>query len=660
MPAVSRSAFVRTDSIAALDNPAGEFHRRHIVYDSVHQQIFVANRAMNRVEVFASVTQSRTAQIVVPGVSSVDLSPDSATVWAGSLTERVSAIDTSSLQVKAFYTVPSLTPIPNAVFDLPEEVVALAGGKFLLRLRQGAGAEALLALWDPVNNTPFDLTPSEPQLFQNGLGAVTRSGDGSRVLVGASDASGELALFDSNGNVVAGPRALGAGTLSILAANADGSAYAVTLVSNGSAQLYLLDASLTPVAGPLATSATSLVFSRDGTILYAAQPAAVSPVINIFDARSLTLLGQIPDVALQIVGSQIEDVDSTQLLFALGNRGVAFVDAATPGSLQGAAPAFAAAPASTPADGPMSGGTALSLDGANFSAISQLRIGTQSASNATIASASQLQATSPSSASSGAVNVFAYFANGWIAAAADGFSYGPQILQILPNAGTAAGGDTVRVYGYGFGSDPTKISVKFAGAAGVVQSVQNVTGISLASALDASYPFSLECVTVKSPAGTAGKADLTISAPSGAATAAKSYQYLQNLQFFGKPGLYKFIAYDQKRQHIYLSNIDHVDVFDLASQQFLAPLNPPGGPPPNAGLRGLSVAPDGSQLVVADFGAQSVYLLNPDNGVGTTVPVGGVAGFLNSGPARVAATSAQTVFVGLTGEGGQGACSSCL
>jgi hypothetical protein len=43
------------------------------------------------------------------------------------------------------------------------------------------------------------------------------------------------------------------------------------------------------------------------------------------------------------------------------------------------------------------------------------------------------------------------------------------------------------------------------------------------------------------------------------------------------------------------------------------------------------------------------------------VPVGGVPGFTNSGPARVAATSVQTVFVGLSGEGGSsGACSTCL
>ena len=46
---------------------------------------------------------------------------------------------------------------------------------------------------------------------------------------------------------------------------------------------------------------------------------------------------------------------------------------------------------------------------------------------------------------------------------------------------------------------------------------------------------------------------------------------------------------------------------------------------------------------------------------GARVPVGGVPGYANSGPARVAATSASTVFVGLSGEGGStGGCNSCL
>ena len=77
--------------------------------------------------------------------------------------------------------------------------------------------------------------------------------------------------------------------------------------------------------------------------------------------------------------------------------------------------------------------------------------------------------------------------------------------------------------------------------------------------------------------------------------------------------------------------------------------------------RGLALTPDGTQLAVADFAAQSVYLLDPDNDVGTSVPVGGVAGFANSGPARVAATSTQNIFVGLSAESSSsGSCTSCL
>ena len=94
---------------------------------------------------------------------------------------------------------------------------------------------------------------------------------------------------------------------------------------------------------------------------------------------------------------------------------------------------------------------------------------------------------------------------------------------------------------------------------------------------------------------------------------------------------------------------------------FLPPIEPPGGPALNVDLRGLALTPDGSQLVVADFGAQNVYVLDPGKGTGTTVFVGGVTGFVNSGPARVAATSVQTVFVGLSGEGSSSAaCSTCL
>src|SRR5258707_3147109 len=221
---------------------------------------------------------------------------------------------------------------------------------------------------------------------------------------------------------------------------------------------------------------------------------------------------------------------------------------------------------------------------------------------------------------SGAVNVASYFQNGWLAIAPDAFSYGPQILQLLPNAGASTGGDSVQIYGYGFGSDATKITVKIGGGNATVQKVESVTGIASSLGLDASYPFSLQRITLQTPAGSSGKADVFVSGPAGSSTAAKSFQYLQSVQSHSKAGFLRFLLYDQGRQHIHFTDLDHVDVFGLQQNTFLTALQPPGAPAPTIGLRGLALTPDGSQLVVADFGAQNIYLLDPVKGTGTTVP----------------------------------------
>jgi hypothetical protein len=290
-----------------------------------------------------------------------------------------------------------------------------------------------------------------------------------------------------------------------------------------------------------------------------------------------------------------------------------------------------------------------------------LNFGTQPASNVTASGSTRIQASSPSSVSNGAVNLTAYFQNGWLAIAPDAFSYGPQILQHLPNAGVNTGGDTVQIYGYGFGSDPTKLTVKIGGANATVQKVESVTSIVSSLGLDSSYPFSLDRITLQTPAGSSGKADGFVSFPAGSTTFAKSFQYLQSVHSNSLTGFLRFLLYDQGRQQVYVTNLDHINVFSLQQNLFVAQILPPGGQTPNIGLRGLTLTPDGSQLVVADFGAQSIYLLDPVTGTGTTVPVGGIPGYTNSGPARVAATSAQTVFVGMSGDNGSsGACSACL
>jgi DNA-binding beta-propeller fold protein YncE len=65
-------------------------------------------------------------------------------------------------------------------------------------------------------------------------------------------------------------------------------------------------------------------------------------------------------------------------------------------------------------------------------------------------------------------------------------------------------------------------------------------------------------------------------------------------------------------------------MFSTCSKRVVLKLFPPGGPLPSTGLRGLALTPDGAQLMVADFRAQNVYLLDPLKGIGVTVSVGGV------------------------------------
>jgi hypothetical protein len=658
---LSRTTYARTDSTSAADDPFGEPHHRHLAYDPANKHVFIANRAMNRVEVFSASDQARIAQISIPGASSADLSSDGGTVWIGTSLQHIAAVDPATLHLKARHLLAGLTPLPGTIFNRPVEVLSLANGKAMVRLRQPVSSEALLALWDPASNSLTDLTSTAPVVFQQGVGILARSGDHSKIFAAANDSSGELAVFDAAGNLVAGPHTLGTGSIPLVAANQDGTRSAVVFRSNGGTQLLLLDAALKQTGFYIPANIHGVTFSRDGKFLYVSESASGASYVAVLDSHTAQPIGRVSDISIQGVSSEIEDSDETQLLFGLSNRGVSFIDAATLVTLASQAPVLAAAPNLQPSEGPLTGGTSVVLEGQNFASSAQLKFGIQLASNVAISGSTQISAKSPPSVSNGPVNVTAFFDNGWVALAPDAFSYGPQILQILPNAGTNGGGDSVQIYGYGFGSDATKITVKIGGANATVQKMETVGAIATSLGLDSSYPFSLQRITLQTPSGSSGKADVSIAAPAGSVASSKAFQYLESVQSYSKPAFYRFLLYDQKRQRIYLTSIDHVDVFDLQLKGVVLQLQPPGGPLPNTGLRGLALTPDGSQLVVADFGAQNIYLIDPVKATGTTVPVGGVPGFTNSGPARVAATSAQTVFVGLSGESGtSGACSTCL
>jgi hypothetical protein len=313
-----RTAYARIDSTPIANDPSNEPHHRHIAYDAANQHVFVANRAMNCVDVLATSNQSpsngiatRVARIEVPGASSADISADGTSVWIGTVTQQAVAIDTTTLQVKARYAIPAQVA-PSVTFDRPEELIALNGGNFLMRLRQSSTTQSMLMLWNPPTSALTNLSTVVPK----GLGPMARSADHSKVLVAADDRSGQVSLLDSNGNVIAGPTVAAQGTIAFAAANPNGTSFAVAVTTPSATQVVLLDGQLNLLATQSTASLSGLTFSRDGNLLYASRSATTFPAIEVLETGTLQFVGDVSDLSVQGVQSEIEEADET----ALGRR----------------------------------------------------------------------------------------------------------------------------------------------------------------------------------------------------------------------------------------------------------------------------------------------------------------------------------------------------
>jgi len=112
LPALPRTGFVRTDANPIAENPSGETVRRQIVYDAAHKNVFVANHAMNRLEVISVIGQSRGAPVAISGITSVDLSADGLTLWAGTSLNEIVSLDIANLAVKQRFSLNGISRFP--------------------------------------------------------------------------------------------------------------------------------------------------------------------------------------------------------------------------------------------------------------------------------------------------------------------------------------------------------------------------------------------------------------------------------------------------------------------------------------------------------------------------------------------------------------------
>lgn len=159
----------------------------------------------------------------------------------------------------------------------------------------------------------------------------------------------------------------------------------------------------------------------------------------------------------------------------------------------------------SPGDGPLAGGTTVTINGVNLFTTTAVTFGGVAATSFTVVSNSQITAVTPTGTTAGVVAV----AVTTIGGVADDLSFtydtAPTIGTPNPGSGSTNGGDTVTIPGTNLGSTE---SVTFGGTPASFGVIDDNT---------------LAAVT---PPGTAGAVDVAVVTPGGTATAAGGYAYV--------------------------------------------------------------------------------------------------------------------------------------
>lgn len=578
------------------------------VFDRAHKLIFASNDTWDRVDVISDVTHAIVSSIPLPEPRGIDITQDNSIVWVVSGSRQVFAINTTTFAVQR-YLLP-LGPLPYWEGD---RVYALSDGTLMMALTPGKNAGgAGTAIWNPQTNA---LTIPTPPTSTIDLG-MFRSGDGTRVYFISSDSGGAAFYYNVATQSFSKVYTLGGYAIDA-AVNLDGSRI-VVCDANGP-NVYDGDFNFVgsvPGCGaggpPFFEGGT--VFSADNLYLYQEILANV-PMIAKIDAKTLNIISISPAMPMIPVMTELSPpyyvpdpfaVDDTGMVLGLEDWGIAFDDSNFP---QSYSPAQPGSPVfmqhMTPYSGPLSGGTRSGGFGNAFSITPDVWYG-QNLGLANLTN-NNLTITSPSTTTSGPVDLKMLFPDGEEVFDPLFFSYGPTLKYSLLAGGSPQGGALGQIIGYGLPGDVPSGTLKIGSSNATLQVPANGNGLPFGFT---PYPEKLLTYTV--PAGSTGLADITITTPDGTSTLPKSFLYAKSVNDYASTDTFSAVLYDNKRNQVYLSAGNHIDVFSLVTNQFLNQLNPPslGG---TKQMAGLALTPDENLLLAADTPDNSLAVINPDN-----------------------------------------------
>jgi len=661
----TRTRYVRSDAVTEYGY---SLNSHWAVYNATTSRFFVTDPDSNHIFVFDSSTEKMIGSITVPGAYGIDQTPDGSTLYVGTLIGDVYTINTTSMAVTQRYMASQIGPYG---FQGLISLVLSNGNIALLGAAGGipsVDGSASFAVWDPTNNSITIYASSYGAGQLNGvpvsqvcgsmenIGGFALTADRTTVIVGSIDSDGTLCEVNAStgqDSYVAG----GASFIFKIVTSPDGN-YIALPVYPGQVELFnahtLAKVTQFAVSGDT-SSASSLVFSADSQTLFAPNETTVYAY-----SISGQPTGWLPNITMEPEsgGSNVapsdnpvyEVSDNTGLLAGAMEEGFGFLD--TTAINNGPLGSIFVNAYLSPATGPTSGGTPVQWEepGTDLTFSPTIYFGGNTGSSASVSEETANVTTPPGAP--GAVPVYLFAPDGGMQLIPDGFSYGPSVLEVTPNASTADGGGTGVIYGYGFGPTglttiPTNLGVRVAGETATIVAFQGDAYLSSAP------PFPLQSISYTIPVASSGSSGtVSVTSSSGQAVAQTSLAYLPATQQFSLPGsqLVQGI-YDPVRDVYYFTDTNRIQVFSLTQQQWLSPIaiSAPNGATQR--LWGIALSSDGSKLAVTDAQADVIYLINPANTSSVQTFSGPAQSGITLQPAGVAISNSGIVYFAVAVEG---------
>ncbi len=603
------------------------------VYDPVHKRFLVSNTFMNEIDVFDAVQEVETARIPVPQPWGLDISPYNGSLYAGTLVGDIYQVDTSSLAVTTRYPAASIGPsgfAATAALVLSDGRLALQGQEPGFAQFPGVAQWPGPVVWNPETNS-LDTGPNgNGSVCPEGSGgAFALSGDRTKILSASIDEgpTQPVCSYDPIAKVaVYGSFPFGTFVFHIIP-TPDGKQFFLLSEFNGVGVFDAKTAQMVgQIPGPasyvsngtqLPNDADSGVVSTDGKTLYLMD--TIYGVAVGYDTTTYQPVGYVPAFKIQdavpAVAVLASAIDETGLLFGgAGSHGAAFIDAAA------ASPTLTSVSSSgdfpTPSVGPEGGGIPIesfSNRGAltPVPQVTAFYIGNGAASGVTQAimgsnSLLDVNAITPAATQGLFADVTLLYSDGSLDLFPEAFSYGPTIVEVVPNAATADGGQTGALFGYGFGSTTSGVQITVNGQNAPVVAIYPGPPVS-------PYPFPTEGIQFVIPPGSAGSAvDVTLTTPNGTATAKAAFHYTTAAASYPTTASLQAGIYDSQRDLYYFTDAAQIQVLSVSGGKWLTPITLPGTSG-NSRLTAISESPDKTKLAVSDFGGQAIYVLSPDN-----------------------------------------------